>query len=104
MNQRRTTRTALAVSLICAATAWGATSTAATTVPGTEPPGTDAGAGAAETTEAGASQQVAATSGDLCTYEDYGVEHVDLAERDDRVRPVRARSEPVPHRRDPVDP
>jgi ABC-type sugar transport system substrate-binding protein len=79
MNTRRTTRTALAVSLVCAATAWGAQSSSATTVPGTEPPGTDAGA--AESTEPGANQQVAGTSGDLCTYEEYagGVEHVDLA-------------------------
>ncbi len=89
MNKRRTTRTILAVSLVCAATAWGAHSSSATTVPGTEPagtepagtepPGTDAGASGS--TEPGASQQVAGTSGDTCTYEQYagGVEQVDLA-------------------------
>ena len=79
MNTRRTTRTALAVSLVCAATAWGAHSSSATTVPGTEPPGTDAGA--AGSTEPGANQQVAGTSRRLCTYEEYagGVEQVDLA-------------------------
>ena len=80
MNKQRTTRTVLAVSLVCAATAWGAHSSSATTVPGTEPPGTDAGA--TGSTEAGASQQVAGTSGDLCTYDIYagdGVESVDLA-------------------------
>jgi hypothetical protein len=71
MKTRRTTRTALAVSLACAATAWGAQSSSATTVPGTEPPGTDAGA--SESTEPGANQQVAGTSGDLCTYEDYRI-------------------------------
>ena len=90
MNKRHTTRTALAVGLICAATAWGATSSSATTVPGTEPPGTEASgtepagtdAGAVGSTEPGASQQVARTSGDTCTYEQYGgdgVEQVDLA-------------------------
>ena len=91
MNKRRTTRSALAVGLVCAAVSWGAHSSSATTVPGTEPPGTDAGAagstepgtdaGATGSTEAGASQQVAATSGDTCTYEQYagGVEQVDLA-------------------------
>ena len=41
MNKRRTTRTILAVSLVCAATAWGAHSSSATTVPGTEPAGTE---------------------------------------------------------------
>ena len=71
MNKRRTTRTALAVSLVCAATAWGAQNSAATTVPGTEPPGTDAGpSGSVGSSEPGANQQVAGTSGDLCTYED----------------------------------
>ena len=89
MNKRRTTRTTLAVSLVCAATAWGAQSSSATTVPGTEPAGTEpagtepAGtdAGATGSTEPGASQQVAGTSGDTCTYEQYagGVEQVDLA-------------------------
>ena len=81
MNKRRTTRIALAVSLVCAATAWGAQSSAATTVPGTEPPGTDAGAPPGRPSRA-PSQQVAGTSGDLCTYEDLrrrGVEQVDLA-------------------------
>jgi ribose transport system substrate-binding protein len=80
MTNRRTTRTLLAVSLVFAATALGAHAASATTVPGTEPPGTDAAA--TGSTEAGASQQVARTSGDLCTYEQYagdGVEQVDLA-------------------------
>ena len=75
---RRRTRIALAVSLVGAATAWGAQISAATSVPGTEPPGTDAGA--AESTEA-AQSAGRRDVGRLCTYDIYGggVEQVDLA-------------------------
>ena len=111
MTTRRTIRLALVAGLVIAAAACGddddadsggdgtsapaATDAAATTAasepaatepaatePATETAGTEPDGTATEGTDAGSGQQVAGTSGDLCTYDIYGgdgVEQVDLA-------------------------
>ena len=79
------------------------TEPAGTEPAGTEPAGTEP---ATEGTDAGSGQQVAETSGDGCTFDQYagGVDEVDLASATIGFAQSETRSEPVPHRRDPVDP
>ena len=111
MTTRRTIRLALVAGLVIAAAACGgdddadsggdgtsapaatdaggtpaasepAATEPAATEPATEPAGTEPDGTATEGTEAGSGQQVAGTSGDICTYDIYGgdgVEQVDPA-------------------------
>jgi len=83
MNKSRRAQTALAASLFLVAAAWGSQGMA--TTGGSEPAGSDAaaseGSAPADST-GGVSQQIATTTGENCSYDQYGgsgVEAVDLS-------------------------